>query len=122
LLINAINACGTGPIFWRGVSVYNTYGLMISPDPASTTATVTIVKGDSRAVSNSTTALSNADNADNQTTYTVNIYNSFGTLIYSTKKTGDTFNISIDNFKNGTYILTVNNGKQSFSQCLIVKH
>ena len=54
--------------------------------------------------------------------YTIKIYNSLGTLFYSTKKSGDTFTIPVNNLQNGTYIIEANDGKQSYTQQLIVKH
>ena len=56
------------------------------------------------------------------TTYTISIYNSFGTIFYKTKKTGDTFTIPVNNLHDGTYIIEANDGKNSYKQQIIVKH
>ena len=125
--IKASNSCGT-------LSVQHFYGqvqdcggglLAIYPNPASNNVQVSIIKNSNTVSSSDTTGTITqlaTDNLNVITTYTVNIYNGFGTLIFSTKKTGDTFNISVGNFKAGSYIIEANDGKQNYSQHLIIKH
>lgn len=122
LLINAQNTCGTGPIFWRGVYVYNTNGLMIYPDPASTTVNITIISNNITTVFDSTAVLTEVAVADYQTKYTVNIFNSFGTQFLSTQKTGSSFSLQVDNLQNGLYIIVVTDGKNEYSAQFVVKH
>ena len=122
LLINAHNICGTGPIFWRGVNVYASNSLMISPNPASTTINVTIVKGNTITASDSTSSLAEAAIADDQTRYTVSIFNSFGTQFLSIQKNSNPFSLQVDNLKNGMYIVVVSDGKYEYSRQLVVKH
>ena len=121
-MINAHNICGTGPIFWRGVNVYASNSLMISPNPASTTINVTIVKGNTITASDSTSSLAEAAIADDQTRYTVSIFNSFGTQFLSIQKNSNPFSLQVDNLKNGMYIVVVSDGKYEYSRQLVVKH
>ena len=122
LLVNAINICGTGPIYWRGVYVYASNSLLISPNPASTTVNVTIVKDNTSMASDSTTSLTEAAISDDQTKYTVSIFNSFGTQFLSIQKTSNPFSLQVDNLQNGLYIVVVSDGKNEYSKQLVVKH
>lgn len=101
VLVNGHNTCGIGPIFWRGVSVYNTNSLMISPDPASTTISVSIISKNITTGSDSTTVLTEAAVANYQTKYIIRIFNSFGTQFLYTQKTGSPFSLKVDNLPNG---------------------
>jgi hypothetical protein len=122
LLVSAHNICGTGPIFWRGVNVYASNSLMISPNPASTTVNVSIVKDNTIMDSDSTSSLAEAAISDDQTKYTVSIFNSFGTQFLSIQKNSNPFSLQVDNLQNGIYIVVVSDGKYEYSRQLVVKH
>lgn len=69
-----------------------------------------------------TSKLVTISSQDLVTNYTIKIYNSFGTLVYSSKKSGDTFTIPVNNLNDGAYIMEANDGKESYKQQLVVKH
>jgi hypothetical protein len=122
LLVSAHNTCGTGPVFWRGVSVYPSNSLIISPNPASTTVNVAIVKDNAVMASDSTTFHTEAAISDDQTKYTVSIYNSFGTKLLSVQKSSSQFSLQVGNLQNGLYLVVVSDGKNEYSKQLVVKH
>jgi hypothetical protein len=125
LSVNETNACGTGSPFTSYVIVTpcGYYRFSLSPNPASDNVKVTktFVQDTTALAKASLSALSESNNSD-AIVYTVKIYNSSGTLFYSTKKFGDEFTIPVNYLKDGTYIIEVTDGKQSYSQQLIIKH
>jgi FKBP-type peptidyl-prolyl cis-trans isomerase len=95
--------------------------------------TVTILKGNNaatdqtvtgNALTESTTQIITTTVPEEQTnvpvTYTVKIVNNFGSLFYSSKKTGDTFTIPVDNLRKGNYLVQISDGKTVLSQTLII--
>ena len=128
LQVNASNSeCGTGTTYYYPVTVGLGGYLSLSPNPASGSVQASVIKA--RDISTapdsiSTTAakLVPSINQDLVSTYTVRIYNGFGILIYSTKKSGNEFTIPVNSLKDGTYIVEANDGKESYKQQLIVKH
>jgi hypothetical protein len=99
--------------------------LSVSPNPATDNVQVSIIKAQStQSISDSTSVTSQLTTTVSQdlaTNYTVKIYDIYGTIFYSTKKSGDTFTLPVNKLKNGNYIIGVNDGKQSYSQQLIIK-
>jgi FKBP-type peptidyl-prolyl cis-trans isomerase len=95
--------------------------------------TVTILKGNNvatdqtvtgNALTESTTQIITTTVPEEQTnvpvTYTVKIVNSFGSLFYSSKKTGSTFTIPVGNLRKGNYLVQISDGKTVLSQTLII--
>ena len=126
LSVNASNTCGTGSSYWYPVNVGSKSYLSISPNPATDNVQVSIIKPQNTLSASDTTSITpklvTTIGQDLVTTYSIKIYNTFGTLFYSTRKSGDTFTIPVNNLKNGTFIIEANDGKQSFSQQLIIEH
>lgn len=125
--IKASNSCGTLPVkhFTGQVQSCGGAQLALSPNPTSNNVQVSIIYNPTTVLSSDTTSTISSQTTtgnSNVITYTINIYNNFGTLFYSTKKMGDTFTIPVSSFKDGTYIVEANDGKQSYSQQLIIKH
>jgi hypothetical protein len=131
LTATASNACGSRRY---PQSIYVTGYFSLSPNPASSNVTVTMLKGNNlgagqmftnNILSDSTveTMLIQPD-PEVQTNipviYTVKIVNSFGSLLYSSKKSGDTFTIPVDNLSKGNYLVQISDGKTVSSQTLII--
>jgi hypothetical protein len=125
LSVNETNACGTGSPFTSYIVVTpcGYYRFSLSPNPASDNVklTKTFVQDTTALAKAALSALSESNNSD-AIVYTVKIYNSTGTLFYSTKKSGDEFTLPVNYLKDGTYIIEVTDGKQSYRQPLIIKH
>ena len=126
LVVNATNTCGTSSSYYYPISVSSRGYLSVKPNPATDNVQVSIIKPQNTLSASDTTSimpnLMTINDQDIVTTYTIKIYNSFGTIFYSAKKSGDTFTIPVNNLQNGTYIIEANDGKQSYTQQLIVKH
>jgi len=126
LQVNAQNTCGAGSSTYYPVYVASKSYLSVSPNPATDNVQVSIIKAQNTLSASDTTSITpklNAiDGQDLVTTYTIKIYNSSGTIFYSTKKTGDTFTIPLNALHDGTYVIEANDGKQSYTQQLVVKH
>jgi lysyl endopeptidase len=125
LSVNETNACGTGSPFtsYLVVTPCGYYRFSLSPNPASDNVklTKTFVQ-DTTTLAKTTLSSFRESNSSDAIVYTVKIYNSSGTLFYSTKKSGDEFSIPVNYLKDGTYIVEVTDGKQSYRQQLIIKH
>jgi hypothetical protein len=133
LTATASNVCGS---VWYPQSIYVTsgYGFSLSPNPASNDVTVTMLKGNNpdagqtftgNALPDSTVQTMYLQSASEvQTnvpvTYTVKIVNSFGSLLYSSKKSGDSFTIPVDNIRKGNYLVQISDGKAVSVQTLII--
>jgi hypothetical protein len=126
LVANATNTCGTSSSYYYPIYVGSRSYLSVSPNPATDNVQVSIIKPQNTLSASDTTSITpkpvTTSGQDLETTYTIKIYNSFGTIFYSAKKSGDTFTIPVNNLQNGTYIIEANDGKQSCTQQLIVKH
>jgi len=125
--VTAQNNCPETGYYYYGLTISNRGYLSLSPNPASGNVQASVIKArdisttqDSTSVTTSKLVVSAYQ--DLVSTYTVRIYNSFGTLLYSTKKSGNEFTIPVNNLKDGTYIIEANNGKESYKQQLIIKH
>ena len=60
--------------------------------------------------------------ADEPTTYTIRIYNSQSFLLSTWTRSGKSFDIPLINMRDGTYIIEVSDGENSYRQQLVVKH
>jgi hypothetical protein len=131
LTVTASNACGS---VWYPQSIYVTGYFSLSPNPTSTDVTVTMMKGNNADAGQTFTGIALPDSLVQTTslqsapevqtnvpvTYTVKIVNSFGSLLYSSKKTGDTFTIPVGNLGKGNYLVQISDGKTVSSQILII--
>jgi hypothetical protein len=127
------NACGSKQ-YQQSIYVTPGWYFSLSPNPASTNnVTVTMLKGnnpgtDQTVIGNdlteSTIQIVTNTTPEVQTnvpvTYTVKIVNSFGSLFYSSKKTGDSFTIPVGNLGKGNYLVQISDGKTVSSQTLII--
>ena len=117
------NNCGTST-FNFPVRVVSGKGLLIYPNPASNEITITINEPEAifmEDVDVSEVTVSKAITTD-QITYTIRIYNSLGTLVSSAIRTGTSFDIPLPKLRDGTYIVELNDGKNSYREQLIIKH
>lgn len=125
LTVNAQNACGSSNPsipFYYPVTVAGRGYLSLSPNPASANIQVTIIKNQLTSDDAFVSPKITASSPKAQTTYSVKIMDSFGTIFFQTKKTGDAFTIPVNNLQDGTYIIEANDGENSYSKQLIVKH
>lgn len=110
------NSCGTSG--YSGITVYPRYGcgkfFTLYPNPASDELTITI---DSDLTDQSSRIPQN-----NDTKYNVRIYNNNGILVSNTIRSGISFSISLWNLRDGTYILELSDGKNSYREQFIIKH
>jgi hypothetical protein len=123
------NSCGTATyngnfiVIPCGYSSYSTFS--ISPNPASSNVTLTkttIIDSTATSKSASLSANDIVSTTATTTAYTIKILNSFGSLYYEAKKNGDSFTIPVNNLPDGSYIVEINDGKNSYKQHLIIKH
>jgi len=111
---SAENACGsTG---WSDPVVVDVIeeGFMLSPNPASEHVEVTIAPEASK------TAIVSKETVVAKT-YSVRIFNSYGTQVYSSQKLGNKFNIPTSNLNDGVYVVEVSDGKNVNRKQLVVK-
>ncbi len=124
------NSCGTGPngSFYLtrktwGCSGY--YAMTLNPNPASDHVTITMIEN-LPLVEYSDSGINNMAVTDAKagepTTYTIRIYNSQSVLLATMTRTGKSFNIPLIKMRDGTYIIEVSDGKNSYRRQLIVKH
>lgn len=113
VVARAENTCGMSDWAVTEISISDNYGYSLSPNPASGNLTIIVTK--------LTTTESEATNPE-LTTYTVSIFNFYGILQSSVKKTGTKFTIPVGNLKDGNYFVQISNGKKTKSLPLIIKH
>ena len=95
-------------------------------NPASDNVTVTMIENlplveYSDTIGITSVAMIDAK-AGEATTYTIRIYNSQSFLLSTWTRSGKDFNIPLINMRDGTYIIEVSDGENSYRQQLIVKH
>jgi hypothetical protein len=130
ITVRSANSCGTG-VNWNfylskkpyGCTGY--YAMTVYPNPASDNVTITIDE-EIPLVTNNDGDLSTVEMNNTQVvepiTYIIKIYNNQSTLLSSISRSGKSFNIPLINMRDGTYIIEVSDGKNSYRQPLIVKH
>ena len=125
--VSITNSCGTsgysGMYVWPDMSCYGGY-YYLYPNPATDEVTIAIYETESPAIEEndiSGVIVSKAIPSD-QVTYTIRIYNSMGTLVSTATRTGTSFNIPLSNLRDGTYIVELNDGNNSYREQLIIKH
>ncbi len=123
--VSITNECGSSN--YSGITVYPGYNCggyySMYPNPASDEVTITINQPDQifEDIEISDIEVSNIISKD-QTTYTISIYNSSGTLVSSAIRTGTSFDIPLPKLRDGTYIVELSDGKNSYREQLIIKH
>ena len=120
--VAAVNTCGVSEVSNGMVSEPPCYYLIITPNPGTDNVLVTI-SSPASLISNSgiSANVSSVSSTDVVSTYTVRIFDSFGTLYGTFTKTGDSFTVPVNNLKEGTYIVTVDNTVKNYSGKLIIK-
>jgi len=123
VLVGVNNECGqSGSYAYKYTSIYGYcgYGFSYYPSPASNEITITI---------NEPETIDKVDNelianvlSEDEITYTIRIYNRLGSLVSTSFRKGKSFNIPLHNLRDGTYIVEVSDGKNSYREQLIIKH
>ena len=121
------NICGiSGSYHTEYVYVYGYcgYGFIFYPNPASDNITLTINEKAYSITNYSTIEELDERNIkpNDQTKFIINIYNNLGTLMSTTTRIGLSFNIPLINMRDGTYLIEVSDGKNSYRESLIIKH
>ena len=88
--------------------------LVIYPNPASDNVQVSLAQN---------SALSDAFSSQRgSNSYSVLLFNIYGTLVYSLKNTSCPFTLPLSSLKDGTYIINVSDKHNTYQKQLIVKH
>jgi hypothetical protein len=117
------NTCGqSGSYATKYTNVYGCYSLSIYPNPGSDEVAVTILEHQSE-VADSTGSILNSTNLNYKPlSYNFIITDNMG-VVYSTfNKKSKSFTLSVQNLKDGNYILVGTDGVFTFSSPLIVMH
>lgn len=124
------NSCGIGTngTFYLVKKTYgcpNSLTMTVYPNPASDNVNITMVEYTSMIASDdselSNVTLNSATVVE-PTTYSIKIYNNQSSLLSTQTRSGKSFNVPLTNIIDGTYILEVSDGKNSYRKPLIVKH
>ena len=126
VMARATNTCGLGDYAHKTTYIFdNSKSYTLFPNPASDNVTITLTENPPLATTNDS-YIANMDitktSADEPTTYTIRVFNSYGTLLSSATRIGKSFTIPLSNLRDGIYIVEVRDGKNSYRQQLIVKH
>jgi hypothetical protein len=127
ILARATNACGTTTPSSKGINIGSKMlsgkSLNLYPNPALNNVTATI-KTDPLLVGNETDLVSTEKDSKGgePITYTIRIYNNKSNLLSTMSRSGNTFSIPLSNMRDGTYIIEVSDGKDRYTQQLIIKH
>jgi len=121
------NSCGnsTNANFYLTKKTYGCGGYFsMYPNPTSDEVTITINEPETIVSKHAeiTEAVVSEVIPTDQITYTIRIYNSLGTLVSSSIRTGTSFKIPLTNLRDGTYIVELSDGKNSYREPLIIKH
>jgi lysyl endopeptidase len=125
--VSITNQCGSSA--YSGITVYPNPGgcrgyLVLYPNPASDNVTITINDNSSLVTLGDTvTSQLNTNNLSSNglTIYTVYIYDRQGTLLSTVSRSGNSFNVPLNNLSDGIYIVEVSDGKNVYRQQLIIK-
>jgi len=118
---NAQNTCGISDdaLFGVAVGIYEPY--IIYPNPSTESATISINETDNQTAI-AGTAASNRLDISPKASYIISVYNSMGFEVFHKQKKGRKINIITSQLKEGTYIVSVSDGKNCFKKQLVVKH
>lgn len=134
IYVTANNECGSSNEFAKILIVNDCGGgiapvapvapIVISPNPASSSINVAFDN-----LTNNTSQKAEAGGLMNKlsenaksTTYTIQISDNYGVTKLTTKRSGTTFTIPINNLKDGIYIIKISDGKNAYSERFVVKH
>lgn len=117
VMARASNACGTGAYGEANIYIHSCFDFMLSPNPASESVMVTLQKPDS---DNSIPDKSVSDDAN--AVYSVRIVDIYGSLIYATEASADTFTIPVNNLKDGSYIVRITKDNKTINKQLVIQH
>jgi len=101
------NICGTGSMATTYIDIYDPDFYIISPNPASDIVTISVKKS----------SINSTDDS-----YMLQVIDMYGSLFYTSTKSGDRFTFPVNNLKNGTYIVQITNDKKTSNLILVVKH
>lgn len=110
LVMKADNACGSSGWENKNIVIDEMYDFLISPNPASETANIKMVK------------ISSAKTESELPDFDISIYDINGILYRTEKRSGFDFTIPVDNLKEGSYIVNIRYGKISSNLTLLIKH
>ncbi len=125
--VSITNSCGTSG--YSGITVYpKPYGcggyFSMYPNPASDEVTIMLNKTTSVVTENpeATDIIVAKAISDDQVSYSIRVYSSMGTLVSTAIRTGTSFQIPLTNMRDGTYVVELSDGKNSYREQLIIKH
>jgi len=117
VVARAENTCGMTDWALTNITIYDDgERFLMSPNPASEIVTITVVKPSKSGIKTEETK-----SEDVNTIYTIRIIDFYGNLHYSTTRSGPSFTISVNNIKDGDYIVQINNGKRITNLRLVIK-
>lgn len=90
----------------------------IFPNPASGEVQISINKASSASLKAVSSNISN----NSQNSYSVNVVDIYGSIVYTDTKVGELFTIPISTLRNGVYNVIVSDGTNTYQNKLIVKH
>ena len=114
--VRAQNACGLGEYSMGNIWIHECYDFLLSPNPATETVTITKVAANSGENTTKSTG-----SVDEGTIFTIRVIDFYGSLHFTTTKSGSSFTIPISNLKDGNYIVEITNGKNIINKQLVIK-
>jgi hypothetical protein len=124
--VSITNQCGTSG--YSGITTYPNpncpHYFILHPNPASDNVTITMSEESPFIETSDSTMTNKAINnaiTKEPIIFTIRIYNNQSVLLSTVSRSGKSFNIPLTNMYDGTYIIEVSDGKNSYRQQLIVK-
>ena len=123
LLVRAKNNCSDpnfGPYYGTGIYVYETYSMMVSPNPATTEAIISIVPSSFEDAT--LKSASTETTLDENTEWDIEVYDSMQSLkLKKQKLKGSSSRINTQSWKEGVYMVRVKYNDELLTGKLIVK-
>lgn len=124
--VTKTGACGgTTPVVSKDIIVYEGASgyFSLNPNPASSDVKLSITKflGDMPS-GNVLKSSSGKEISNTEVIHTIRIINNNGAQVYTSKCTCNDFTIPVESLKSGIYIVQVFDGKQTYTQQLVVTH
>ena len=123
LLVRAKNNCSDpnfGPYYGTGIYVYETYSMMVSPNPATTEATISIVPSSFEDAT--LKSASTQPTLDENTEWDIEVYDNMQSLkLKKQKLKGSSTRINTQSWKEGVYMVRVKYNGEILTGKLIVK-